>query len=179
MYIISAEYLKKLWVYLRGVGGIIDVHPLKERTMGLDLKPYSRRANYYETDQMGIIHHANYIHWFEEARVDFMDRLGFGYIKCVEAGIDIALLDVYCEYKSMVRFGDVVNISVFVTELKSVRMTVDYRVEDAVTGELLTVGKTRHFFYSSNKKRPVSLKKALPELYDIFNSLLQPETADN
>ena len=40
---------------------------------------YEHKTQYYETDQMGIIHHSNYIRWFEEARVDFMDRCGFSY----------------------------------------------------------------------------------------------------
>ncbi|HBG13493.1 MAG TPA: acyl-CoA thioesterase, partial [Clostridium sp.] len=52
------------------------------------IKPYSRKTHYYETDQMGIIHHANYIHWMEEARVDFMDQIGFSYDRAVSTGID-------------------------------------------------------------------------------------------
>ena len=40
------------------------------------MKPYIRKVQYYETDMMGIAHHANYIHWMEEARIDFMDQLG-------------------------------------------------------------------------------------------------------
>ena len=36
----------------------------------MELKIYEHKAQYYETDQMGIIHHANYLHWFEEARID-------------------------------------------------------------------------------------------------------------
>ena len=39
----------------------------------MELKIYEHKAQYYETDQMGIIHHANYLHWFEEARIDMMD----------------------------------------------------------------------------------------------------------
>ena len=40
---------------------------------------YRRKAQYHETDQMGIIHHSNYVKWMEEARIDFMKELGFGY----------------------------------------------------------------------------------------------------
>ena len=40
----------------------------------MELKIYEHKAQYYETDQMGIIHHANYLHWFEEARIDMMSR---------------------------------------------------------------------------------------------------------
>ena len=45
----------------------------------MELKIYEHKAQYYETDQMGIIHHANYLHWFEEARIDMMEQMGMGY----------------------------------------------------------------------------------------------------
>ena len=45
----------------------------------MKLRVYEHKTQYYETDQMGIIHHANYLHWFEEARVDMMDQMGMGY----------------------------------------------------------------------------------------------------
>lgn len=43
------------------------------------IKPYQHLAKYYETDQMGIIHHSNYIRWFEEARIDYMNQIGLTY----------------------------------------------------------------------------------------------------
>lgn len=137
----------------------------------MTLKPYCRKANYYETDQMGIVHHSNYILWFEEARVDFMEQIGFGYKKAVESGIDFALLSVYCEYKSMVRFGDILHIHMSISELTNTRMTVSYEIYGADSNVLCTTGKTQHFFYDNNKKRPASLKKAMPELFDLLNSL--------
>ena len=42
---------------------------------------YQRKVQYYETDQMGIVHHSNYIRWFEEARIDLMEQMGLGYEK--------------------------------------------------------------------------------------------------
>lgn len=137
----------------------------------MEIKPYIRKTHYYETDQMGIIHHANYIHWMEEARVDFMEQIGFGYERAVKEGIDFALLGISCTYKSMVRFGDTVNIEVAITSLTETKMTVHYQITDAVTGKLRTAGESIHCYFDSNRKRPVSLKKVLPELYDLFNSL--------
>lgn len=136
----------------------------------MNIKPYVRKAQYYETDQMGIIHHANYIHWMEEARVDFMEQVGFGYDRAVKEGIDFALLGLSCEYKSMVSFGDTVNIEVSISALTVTKMTVHYQITDAVTGKLRTTGESIHCYFDSNRKRPVSLKKVLPELYDLFAS---------
>ena len=49
------------------------------------IRPYLHNAKYYETDQMGIIHHSNYIRWFEEARIDYMNQIGLTYKKMEEA----------------------------------------------------------------------------------------------
>ena len=49
---------------------------------------YEHKTQYYETDQMGIIHHSNYIRWFEEARIDFMDHCGFSYAQMEKDGTD-------------------------------------------------------------------------------------------
>lgn len=49
--------------------------------------PYSRRVHYYETDQMGIVHHSNYIRWFEEARTAYMDQNGIGYADVEAQGV--------------------------------------------------------------------------------------------
>lgn len=132
----------------------------------MEIKPYVRKANYYETDQMGVIHHSNYIRWFEEARVDFMEQIGFGYGRSVDSGIDFALLDAYCQYKSMVRFGDTVHIYMTIPELTRTRMVVDYKVLDAMSGQLRSLGRTSHCYYDGKKQRPVSLQKAIPELYE-------------
>ena len=43
------------------------------------IEPYERTAHYYETDRMGIIHHSNYIRWFEETRIHYLDKAGYPY----------------------------------------------------------------------------------------------------
>lgn len=48
------------------------------------ITPYIRNVAYYETDQMGIVHHSNYIRWFEEARIDFLAQIGLPYSKMEE-----------------------------------------------------------------------------------------------
>jgi acyl-CoA thioester hydrolase len=139
----------------------------------MKILPFIRKANYYETDQMGIIHHSNYIRWFEEARVDFMEQIGFGYDEATLKGLDFALTGLSCEYKSMVRFGETVEIKAYITQLKNARMFVSYEIRDVKTGELRTTGETKHCFFDSAKKRPVPLKKALPELYELFLSTME------
>ena len=47
----------------------------------MEWKPYLRKAQFYETDSMGVVYHGNYIHWMEEARTDFLEQIGWGYEK--------------------------------------------------------------------------------------------------
>ena len=83
----------------------------------MEIKPYLRRPQFYETDGMSIIWHGNYVRWMEEARTDFMDQLGFPYARAVEAGIDFALTDISCKYRAMTRFGEELAITVFIRRL--------------------------------------------------------------
>ena len=139
----------------------------------MKLQPYLRKAQFYETDGMGIIYHGNYIHWMEEARTDLMDQIGWSYRRAVEAGIDFALTDISCHYKTMTRFGETMAIETAITRLTPARMELSYRMTDAETGALHATGTSSHFFYDRNQGRPVALKKALPELYQLLQSLVQ------
>ena len=134
----------------------------------MEIRPYLRKPFYYETDQMGIINHTNYIHWVEEARTDFMEQIGFGYDKAAAAGIDFALLGLSCQYRSMVRFGETVQITLSLPQLTPTRITVAYEVRDLSTGALRTTGETQHCYFDSRRQRPVALNRALPQLYALF-----------
>ena len=94
----------------------------------MELKIYEHKAQYYETDQMGIIHHANYLHWFEEARIDMMEQMGMGYDIMEKQGIISPVLSVHCDYKSMARFGETVQVLVQMKEYNGIRMTLEYTV---------------------------------------------------
>ena len=134
----------------------------------MEIRPYLRKPFYYETDQMGIINHTNYIHWFEEARTDFMEQIGFGYDKAAAAGIDFALLGLSCQYRSMVRFGETVQITLSLPQLPPPRITVASEVRALSTGALRTTGETQHCYFDSRRQRPVALNRALPQLYALF-----------
>ena len=134
----------------------------------MQIKPYIRKVFFYETDQMGVVHHSNYIRWFEEARTDFMDQIGYGYEKVTESGIDIALLSVSCDYKVSVKFGETVLIAMHFSQMTPTRMTVSYEIFDSDNKQLKTVGQTKHFFHDRQTNRPVSMKKYNSEVYELF-----------
>ena len=65
------------------------------------MKVYEHKVQYYETDKMQITHHSNYIRFMEEARIDFLDQIGWGYDKMEEQGILSPVVGVTCEYKKV------------------------------------------------------------------------------
>jgi len=136
----------------------------------MKLKPYEHKAQYYETDQMGIIHHSNYIRWFEEARIDFMSQGGLSY-ECMEAeGIMSPVLGISCTYKQSVRFGETAVIVPYVKEYNGIKLTIGYTVTEKESGKLCCTGESKHCFLMEGK--PVSLKKSSPHFNELFNSLM-------
>ena len=144
--------------------------------MDIESKHYEHKAQYYETDQMGIIHHSNYIRWFEEARTDLLDSIGFGYDQMEESGIIIPVLSVHCDYKSMVYYNQTVYIIPTVDFFNGIKLTISYQVIDKLSGELKATGISNHCFLNA-QHRPVSLKKVNQSIYDLFECLLEKDAS--
>lgn len=128
---------------------------------------YERKAHYYETDQMGIVHHSNYIRWFEEARIDMMDHLGIPYKAFEENGILIPVLSASCAYKHPIRFGETIVLELVIRNYNGVRFEMAYTGRSKESGLLSCTGTTQHCFTTSELK-PVRLKQKLPQWHEIF-----------
>lgn len=135
------------------------------------IPPYRRTAYYYETDRMGIIHHSNYIRWFEETRIYFLEKAGYPYHKMEENNVMIPVLSAECEYKNAVRFDETVLIDLQVWEFNGFKMTIKYTVTGEKDGKLKAVGTTKHFFVTPDMK-PIRVKKTYPEIFKVFNDRL-------
>jgi len=119
------------------------------------------RVRYAETDQMGVVYHANYFIWFEVGRVEFMRQLGFSYRE-MEAndGCCIAVVDARCRYKAPARYDDEVVVR---TRLKNVRDSLvhfGYELTRVSDGVLLAEGETTHIVTDSQMK-----VRDIPEKY--------------
>ncbi|MCM1284315.1 MAG: acyl-CoA thioesterase [Muribaculaceae bacterium] len=125
--------------------------------------PYEHHAKYYETDQMGIIHHSNYVRWMEEARMDLMEQIGLSYKQMEEMEIISPVISIEVNYHSMVHFDDVVVIQTKLVKYDGIRMEVEYVMTDKESGELRTTGRSSHCFLNRSGK-PISLKRSYPEL---------------
>ena len=135
------------------------------------MRTYLHKVQYYETDQMGFVHHSNYIRWFEEARIDFMTKIGLDYQKLEEQGCLSPVLSVNCQYRKSVKFGETVQIVTRLLEFGNVKFKLSYQVLDSETGELRAEGESTHCFINPQGK-PISLKRQNPQAFEIFRSAL-------
>lgn len=140
---------------------------------GLPAAIYERRVNYYETDQMGIVHHSNYIRWFEEARLYFMEEAGVPYKQMEDDGIMSPVLGVSATYKVPAKYGQKVLIYVWIESFNGIRMRCAYKVVESDTGALCATGTSDHCFVNMEFK-PISLKKSYP----LYYQLIQSETGE-
>lgn len=133
---------------------------------------YIRKVHYHETDKMGITHHTNYIKWMEEARIAFLDQIGWSYARLEREGILSPVIGVECRYQHPTTFDDTVSVQVTVEEFKGVKLVIRYRMTNIHTGESVLTGKTVHCFTNPAGK-PLILKKQHPELDALLRSLAE------
>ena len=132
------------------------------------MEAYQHKVQYYETDKMQVTHHSNYIRFMEEARVDFLDRLGWGYDKMEQQGVSSPVIGVTCEYKKSTSFPDVIHIAICVLELSPGKLKLGYTM--TVSDQVVCTATSSHCFLNQSG-RPISLKKHYPEFYSLLESL--------
>lgn len=132
------------------------------------MNEYMHTVQYYETDKMGITHHSNYIRWMEEARISFLDNIGFSFFKLEEDGIVSPVVSVNCVYKKTTTFGDIVLIAVGISEFKGVKLKLSYTMTNQ-TGELVCEGESVHCFLDKTGK-PIKLKTQFPSFYEALTT---------
>ncbi|MBQ9766059.1 MAG: acyl-CoA thioesterase [Lachnospiraceae bacterium] len=132
---------------------------------------YKHTVHYYETDKMGITHHSNYIRWMEEARVDFLKKIGWDYAKLEESGVISPVTEVSCKYKATTVFAENVVIEVSVEEFKGVKLRLKYEMKNE-KGKVVCIAHSEHCFLDKNG-RPMRLNKDLPEFYQTLMDLAQ------
>ncbi len=131
-------------------------------------EPYVRKVQYYETDMMGVVHHANFIHWMEEARIRFMDRLGFPYTAMEENGIISPVRALSCDYKHTCTFGDEIRVFLSVKAFNSVVMTIGYEMKNQ-NDEIVMTGTSDHMFLHRNGSF-ARMKREMPEFCEAIEN---------
>src|SRR3954468_9433744 len=128
-------------------------------------QPHPTRAEidvevrYAETDQMGVVHHANYIVWFELARTNLCVRAGFHYADVERLGYLLMVTGVEARYHRPARYGDVVQVVCWCERMGSRGLRFAYVVRKA--GERLATGATDHVWIESATGRPCRTPEAI------------------
>jgi acyl-CoA thioester hydrolase len=119
------------------------------------------RVRYAETDQMGVVYHANYFVWFEVGRVELLRQLGFSY-RDMEQNDQcfIAVVDARCRYKAPARYDDEIVVRTCLKNVRESLVHFGYELLRAGDGVLLAEGETTHIVTDSQMKT-----RAIPEKY--------------
>ena len=123
------------------------------------------RVAYVETDAMAIVHHSNYIRWFEMGRNDMLRTIGYPYSKLEKMGIWMPVIGGACDYKSPAVFDEVVLIRAWVDKVKGASVYLAYEVVGKESGEVKVTGSSSHGVTDTDL-RPLRLKKEFPDLYE-------------
>ena len=136
------------------------------------MKPYTHKINYYETDKMGITHHSNYIRFMEEARIYFLEQIGWGFEKLEAEGIGSPVISLTANYKKTTKFPDIISIEIYIEKLSAFKLTFGYvfKHED----DVVFTGTSSHCFLDS-EGLPVMLEKRYAEMYASFKEYLKEE----
>ena len=138
----------------------------------MNLTPLIHRVAYYETDQMGIVHHSNYIRWFEEARDEVVREYGIDYRQIEALGILMPGVNVACDYKSAAKYGDKVSVYALPRYFNGIRLRYEYEVRGE-DGSLIVMGRSEHCFIDALTRKPLNLKKRMPQYCETLSLLVE------
>lgn len=134
---------------------------------------YKKKVKYYETDMMGVVHHSNYIRWFEEARVEFMREADLSYRRMEEEGIQIPVVTVSCKYKIPAAFDDDITVKTSLRKYNGIVIELAYEVSRDSDGALLVTGESSHCFVDKESFKPVSIKNSRPDMHEKFMAITE------
>lgn len=144
----------------------------------MKITAYTRMVFYHETDRMDIVNHSNYIHMAEEARVDFMNKIGIGYQQMEAEGVLLPVLGVTCEYKHSLRFGEHLAVYSQITKYNGFKLELQYEIRCVETGVLCAIATSSHCFTNVQLK-PIRIRDKYPKLNDFFQKAMHATYFDS
>lgn len=134
---------------------------------------------YAETDKMGVVYHANYLLYFEDARTAFLDEMGYSYERIEQAGYLSPVVHFECDYGLPLRYGDVAIVRTRVVELRPTRTIYAYEVfrqgQDPDGEKPCCTGRSTHCLVDAKTFKPVNMKKVTPRLYQRYQEVVEPD----
>ena len=119
---------------------------------------------YYETDQMGFVHHSNYLRYFELARIEWISSLGLSYQKMEERGYLMPVIKANIDFKRPLTFGKSFRIKIESNKMPKVKFELTYEVL-LEENEIIATGSTVLAFLSSNNLKPIRCPEFFSDLF--------------
>ena len=124
------------------------------------------RVEYHHTDQMGIVHHSNYVKFFEVARTEWLRASGLTYAEMERRGVMMPIVDVAVKYRNPALYDELISVTAYVDEPPMARMTFRYEVRGE-DGRDIASGSTTLGFIDTETRRPVRAPKWLLEVVNL------------
>lgn len=122
-------------------------------------------VRYYETDQMGIVHHSNYVRYLECGRVDMLKKLGLPIEKIEEAGVMLPVVSVECRYKVPAKLGETLKVVTMIDEVPRAKLVIRTEIYNP-DGHLCCEGTVVLGFINAQTRRPVRCPDDLANVFD-------------
>jgi acyl-CoA thioester hydrolase len=124
-------------------------------------------VRYAETDQMGVVYHANYLVWMELGRTKLIQDLGYNYAEMEKDGIISPVIDIAASYKKPLRYGESATIHTWIEEYDGFRVTYGYEIYNN-RSELAVTGQSKHVCVKKESFRPISIKRSYPDWHGAY-----------
>ena len=124
------------------------------------------RVEYHHTDQMGIVHHSNYVKFFEVARTEWLRASGLTYAEMERRGVMMPIVDVAVKYRNPALYDELISVTAYVDEAPMARMTFRYEVRGE-DGRDIASGFTTLGFIDKETRRPIRAPKWLLEVVNL------------
>lgn len=124
-------------------------------------------VRYAETDQMGVVYHANYLIWMEIGRTQLIKDLGFTYASMEQQGILSPVIDIGVSYKKPLRYGETATVYTWIEEYDGIRVTYGYEIKTP-NNELAIKGFSKHVCVKKESFRPIQIKKYFPNWHEAY-----------
>lgn len=137
--------------------------------MSDDVTAVELRVRYAETDQMGVVHHANYLVWCEAARTDHLRRRGVSYRTLEAGGLRLPVIEARLRYRAPARYDDVVRVRCWVRAAASREVTFGYAIDRVEDERLLATAETSLIAVDSTHavtRLPASVREKLVPVPD-------------
>jgi acyl-CoA thioester hydrolase len=130
----------------------------------------AQRVRYGDTDSMGVVYYANYLRYFEVARVEYLRMLGQNYREIEAGGLVVAVVEATCRYHQPARFDDLLALRCGVSDLQRSRFHFDYEVRRMPDETLVASGRTLHACLDKCTLRPVRVPEELIQAIRSFEA---------